>query len=324
VAGIRTASGVSRLPWLWAAIAVPALIWGLVGDVPVKATPVRVTLDALAGPAAAADLDVMTFNLRQANGGPPTWERRRPGMRQLLTTERPHLIGTQEGLAHQITDIETDLGGRYGRVGVGRRGGTKDEYMAIFYDTARLRVLEQRHFWLSDTPEVPGSNTWGGKWIRMVTWVRFLDRVTGGQLYAVNTHLDPASAYSRERSAQLIRDRLAALAPGVPVVLTGDFNSEPRPGNPVYDILTGPAGLVDTWRAAAATGPVYRTFHNFEPVREGGARIDWILATRGATVAAAAINTYSAPSGQRPSDHFPVQVRLRLPVATVSDAALDD
>ena len=277
------------------------------------------SLDALVGPPAAADLDVMTFNLRQSGLGPPhSWAQRRPVMRELLTTERPHLIGTQEGLAGQLADIDRDLGSRYDRVGVGRRGGSDDEYMAIYYDNTRLEPLEHQHFWLSDTPDVAGSVTWGNKWIRMVTWVRFRDLVTGGQLYAVNTHLDPASAYSRERSAQLIRDRLAAMAPGVPVVLTGDFNSVPETGNPAYDILVEQAGLVDTWPAAAVTGPRYATFHNYKPLRAGGPRIDWILTTPGVTVAAAAINTYRSTSGQSPSDHLPVQVRLRLPIAGVT------
>jgi endonuclease/exonuclease/phosphatase family metal-dependent hydrolase len=245
-------------------------------------------------------------------------------MRRLLATERPHLIGTLEGQAGQLADIESDLGDRYHRIGGGRRGGTNDEFMAIFYDTTRLTLLEQDHYWLSDTPELVGSNTWGGRWIRMVTWARFRDRTTGGHLYAVNTHLDSVSAYARERSAHLIRDRLAALDPTVPVVLTGDFNSAPRADNPVYEVLTGEAGLVDTWPAAAMTGPVYGTTHGFQPLRAGGTRIDWILTSPGVRVAAAAINTYAAPSGQYPSDHLPVQVRLRLPVAKGAGAALDD
>lgn len=274
-------------------------------------------LDALAGPAAAADLDVMTFNLRYASSSRPnSWAQRRPAMRELLTAERPALIGTQEGLSGQLANIESDLGTRYDFIGVGRDGGVQGEHMAIFYDTTRLAAQEHRHFWLSDTPEVPASNTWGGGSVRMVTWVRFLDRETGGQFYAVNTHLDNASGYARERAAQLIRERLAALHPALPIVLTGDFNSGAWAGDPVYDILVRQAGYVDSWPAAALRGPGYGTFHNYQPLVADGARIDWVLTTAGVTVPATVINAYRSTSGQFPSDHLPVQARLRLPVIT--------
>ncbi|HEX8629971.1 MAG TPA: endonuclease, partial [Catenuloplanes sp.] len=65
---------------------------------------------------------------------------------------------------------------------------------------------------------------------------------------------------------------------------------------------------------AAARGPVYGTFHNYQPLVAGGARIDWVLTTPGVAVAATAINTYRSAAGQFPSDHLPVQARLRLPV----------
>jgi endonuclease/exonuclease/phosphatase family metal-dependent hydrolase len=68
-------------------------------------------MDALAGPAAPTDLHVMSFNVRYATGRTPnSWAQRRPAMRDLLTAERPDLIGTQEGLAPQLRDIEADLG----------------------------------------------------------------------------------------------------------------------------------------------------------------------------------------------------------------------
>jgi endonuclease/exonuclease/phosphatase family metal-dependent hydrolase len=274
------------------------------------------TLDSLAGAATPGDLDVMTFNLRYASTTSPTnsWTVRRPVMQDLLRAEHPDLIGTQEGLSGQLADIESDLGGEYAFVGTGREGGTLGEYVAIFYDTTRLAPQEHHDFWLSDTPEVPGSNTWGGGSIRMVTWVRFLDHLTGGQFYAVNTHLDNASAQVRLRAAKLIQTRLAALDPTLPVVLTGDFNDEANTNNPVYDLMVRQASYVDSWTAAANRSTPYGTYHDFKPLVANGPRIDWILTTPGIPVSAAAINTYCSPSSQYPSDHLPVQARLHLPV----------
>ncbi len=197
--------------------------------------------DGSAVPVDGSQLHAMTFNLRYASDtAPNSWPQRRPVMRELLRRAAPHLLGTQEGLYGQLRDIAADLGPHYDWLGTGRAGGSRDEFMAVFYDTRRLEPLEYDHFWLSDTPYVIGSNTWGGAVVRMVTWVRFQDRATDRQFYALNTHLDHISQYARERAAGLINARLAGLNPALPRIVTGDFNVAAH-GNPVYDTLLGAA-----------------------------------------------------------------------------------
>ena len=110
------------------------------------------------GPAALA---VMTYNLKNAHSQRPYgWDVRRPIARAMLQKHAPDLIGTQEGLYRQIKDLATDLPD-YGWVGLGRDGGSRGEFMAVFYKRERLEPLEFDHFWLSDTPEVVGSTSWG-------------------------------------------------------------------------------------------------------------------------------------------------------------------
>ena len=48
--------------------------------------------------------------------------------------------------------------------------------LAIFYNEKNYTVLEYDHFWLSDTPNIIGSKTWGNNIPRMVTWAKFLDK----------------------------------------------------------------------------------------------------------------------------------------------------
>ncbi|MEU1595004.1 endonuclease/exonuclease/phosphatase family protein [Streptomyces sp. NPDC005708] len=256
-------------------------------------------------------LEVMSFNLRFASTTEPnSWAVRRPVMRELLHRERPHVLGTQEGLYQQVRDIAADLGAGHAWIGTGRAGGSRDEFVAVFYDTLRLTPVEYDHFWLSDTPEVIGSNTWGGACIRMVTWVRFRDVRQGGrEFYLLNTHLDNASQYARSRAASLITDRIAGLDRSLPVVVTGDFNAAAH-RNPVYDTLLG-AGLVDTWDAAEERSALYGTFHGYRPLKPNGDRIDWILATPGVSAHRASVNTFSH-NGQFASDHLPVQASLTL------------
>lgn len=259
------------------------------------------------GPADGDALQVMSFNLKYATPfGANSWRKRRPVMAGLLNSELPTVLGTQEGLHRQLRDIEHDLPGYYDWIGEGRAGGVVDEYCAIFFDTRRLDPDESGHFWLSDTPDVPGSRSWGNTTIRMATWIRFHDKRTGGELAVLNTHLDNVSENSRVRSAELIRDRLEAFPPDVPVIVTGDFNA-PAENSAAYSILTEGANLTDTWTGAAERrGPLYATWHGYhEPVPDGP-RIDWMFTRGDLTVVAAGINTY-ARDGQFPSDHLPIQ-----------------
>lgn len=249
-------------------------------------------------------LRVMSFNLRYASAAEPnSWAARRPVMAQLLMNELPTILGTQEGLYPQLLDIAHDLPDHYDWIGLGRAGGSHDEFMAVFFDTLRLEPLEFDHHWLSATPNVVGSRSWGNNVIRMVTWIRFADRLTGKQFVVVNTHFDHESENSRLRSAEFVRTKLNAVT--LPVVLTGDFNA-PAAASPTYDILI--SGMTDTWLAGPRTTPAYGTFHGYGPLVPDGPRIDWIL-TRGAAVEAAAINTYQR-DGQYPSDHLPVQALI--------------
>jgi endonuclease/exonuclease/phosphatase family metal-dependent hydrolase len=262
------------------------------------------------GPAHGESLHVMSFNLRYASDdNPNSWAARRPAMAELLRREQPTVLGTQEGLYPQLRDIQEDLPDRYDWIGVGRKGGSRDEFVAVFYDTRRVEPLEFDHFWLSDTPDVIGSRSWGNNVIRMVTWVRFADLRTEKEFVAVNAHFDHRSENSRQRSAALVRDRINGFAPGLPVALTGDFNT-PAEASVSYDTLVG-GGLTDTWPAAAERRtPSYATFHGYNPLVPNGNRIDWIL-VRGAAVQAAGINAFEL-GGQYPSDHLPVQALITL------------
>lgn len=262
------------------------------------------------GPTDGAELGVMSFNLRYASTRTPhPWAGRRPLVAELLRREQPAILGTQEGLAGQLRDLDAALPG-YARVGQGRKGGDRDEFVAVFFDTRRVTPLAHGDFWLSDTPAVPGSRSWGNSLPRMATWVRFRDRRTGTEFAIVNTHLDNASETARVRGAELVRDTVDGFDPGLPVILTGDFNA-PAERSTAYRTLLA-AGLTDTWTAAfTRLTPRYATYHGYGPPVLDGDRIDWIL-TRGAvTVPAAGINTF-ARDGESPSDHFPVQALLAL------------
>jgi endonuclease/exonuclease/phosphatase family metal-dependent hydrolase len=269
------------------------------------------TLGAAAAGAFAADgVLVMTFNLRYASERPPnSWPQRRPAMKACLEQHAPDLIGTQEGVYHQLKDLAADLP-PYEWIGTGRDGGSRGEFMAIFYRRERFEPLEFDHFWLSDTPNAIASTSWGNTNRRMVTWVRFRDRQAQREFYFWNTHLDHQIQLAREKAAALIRERVDALKTQLPVILVGDFNATAGE-NKAYEILVAEGGFTDTWLAASERrGEAVNTFHGFRGPTPGADRIDWIL-TRGAVKADWTQIITCQRDGQYPSDHFPVVARLR-------------
>jgi endonuclease/exonuclease/phosphatase family metal-dependent hydrolase len=261
--------------------------------------------------AAPAELTVMTYNLRFASQSPPNaWPQRRPLMSELIGKLAPDVFGTQEGLYSQLQDLAADLPG-YQWIGMGRDGGSRGEFMAVFYRTARLEPLAFDHFWLSDTPEVIGSKTWGPTLARMVTWVKFRDRQTKGEFIFINTHFDHKVQEAREKSARLVRQRVAGFDPRLPVLLVGDFNAAAG-DNKAYDILTGDKFFADTWTTARErVNDGIGSFNGFKAIQKGRPRIDWILSRGQVTADRIEIVTFSR-EGQFPSDHCPVVAKLRL------------
>jgi endonuclease/exonuclease/phosphatase family metal-dependent hydrolase len=260
--------------------------------------------------AAEATLKVMTYNLRYASDSKPnSWPERRPVMKECLEAIDADIIGTQEGVYHQLKDLEKDLP-RYRWLGTGRDGGSKGEFMAIFYKPDRFEPLEFDHFWLSDTPEVIASTTWGHSNRRMVTWVRFKDHSSGREFYLANTHFDHQVQTAREKAAELLLARMQKLDANLPMIVLGDFNA--RAGaNKTYDILTQGGFLADTWHTAQEKrGDAVATFNGFRPAVSRDDRIDWVLA-RNADALWTQIDTCTRNS-QIPSDHFPVIAEIRL------------
>lgn len=264
--------------------------------------------------ASPAALRVMSFNIRYANDGdgPNRWAARRELFVDTVRQFDPDLLGTQETLASQADDLQQALAG-YSFVGVGRDDGArKGEMTAVFYRTARFDLVDSGHFWLSKTPDVPGSKSWDAAITRMVTWLRLRDK-SRHEFVWFNTHFDHQGDEARLQSARILRARAAKLG-DVPIVVTGDFNA--APATEPYDALlasdpSGAAGLrfVDSYREVhPQAAPDEATFHDFAGTTRG-ARIDWILHSRHFRATAAAIDRTSR-DGRYPSDHFAVTAVL--------------
>lgn len=266
-----------------------------------------VHLASAAQPAAREPISVMTFNIRYgtASDGENAWPLRREMLFDLVRREDADLVGLQEALGFQIDEL-VGAAPSYAVVGVGRDDGLRSgEYTAILYKKDRFHVAAAGTFWFSETPSVPGSKSWGNTITRICTWARLVDRAGRG-FWHFNVHLDHQSQPSRERSAELLRERIAARPfAHEPVVVTGDFNV--GEDNPALQTLA----LVDSFRVLHPDETTVGTFNGFKFGHVEGDKIDYVLVQPGTEVIRAEILRASR-SNRYPSDHFPVVARVRL------------
>jgi endonuclease/exonuclease/phosphatase family metal-dependent hydrolase len=270
---------------------------------------------------AAAPLRVMTYNIRYdnpADTGAVDWKNRRDKVASMIRFHGAHVVGTQEGKLHQLMDLEDRLPG-YEWIGVGRRA-SGDEFSALFYDTRRLTLLEHDTFWLSASPNEPGSKSWGAALPRIATWARFRDRRSGDSLFVLNTHFDHESKEARAKSARLIAETVGGLAKSDPIVVMGDFNAPPSA--PPYQILTrtGEEAPPDSLRDAREAsehphhGPV-STYNHFESTVRPDRRLDYIFVGPRLIVRRHGHLT-DRWNGQYPSDHLPVLAEVTIRPST--------
>lgn len=265
-----------------------------------------------------APLRVMSYNIRYAtpsDSAARSWTARRPKVARMIQFHTPDVVGTQEAKLHQLMDLEDRLAG-YEWIGVGRRAGG-DEFSALFYKTNRVTLLEHDTFWLSETPNEPGSKSWKAALPRIATWARFRDKVSGDTLFVLNTHFDHASEEARIKSARLITETIGALRKNDPVVVMGDVNDQPD--TETYRIFTcagenaPPVPLRDAKTVSKTPhyGPV-STFNDFEPAVLPDERIDYIFV--GPSIRVRRHGHLNAKWGdQYPSDHLPVVADIELP-----------
>lgn len=186
------------------------------------------------------------------------------------------VIGLQEVLDDQLSDVLSNLGSSWAHIGVGRDDGdTEGEYSPIIYDTEVLRVVYSETKWLSETPDEV-SYGWGAGSRRIVTIGVFEHIATGKRFLHANTHLDNVSQQARIEGIKVVVSQIetvqATYGP-LAVTLTGDFNSDPT-GTDAYSTLKGLDYVTDMWTTATHLGTNQLTYTGFSDT--GVSRIDFI------------------------------------------------
>ena len=282
---------------------------------------------------APGSLRVGTYNIRQSScdrGTVNDWKLRKGHLAALVRKMNLDVLGLQEVQPDQADDLRAQFPD-YTMVGVHREDGKrKGEASPVFYRKARFEEVKSGTFWLSETPEVPGSKSWGTACTRICSWVRLKDRKTGKIFCFATTHTDHISALARKEGMLLILRRMKEFAGDVPVVFTGDHNGIETTEhaqtaakvlkNAIYITETPPKG---PWHSAPgfraikgvpAVEMLKRTVaERNDPKRTECQRIDYIYVSPGVKVKNLETYPDARPDvGLPPSDHYPVAATIEL------------
>jgi endonuclease/exonuclease/phosphatase family metal-dependent hydrolase len=274
-----------------------------------------ILLSGCKGNSEQRNISVMTFNIRYDNTHDSinAWPNRVGLVCDLLKKEKPDLLGLQEALWYQYEAIDSAISG-YSSIAKGRDDGKKKgEMNPVFYNNSRFELINNNTFWLSKTPEKPGSKGWGASLPRIVTWVELKDKKNNQLLFYFNTHFAHDSDSARVMSAGILLKEVKRIAGKNKFIITGDFNMSPE--SKAYSIFTeelsSGAFLKDSYLISKTKpeGPSYTT-NSFRD-KPGKSRIDFVFVKRGINV----LNTSVIVKKEGPvfiSDHWPYKAVVSI------------
>ena len=240
------------------------------------------------------------------------WANRLPNAVEFFAKYKPDVVGTQELQTFQVRELiaQTGYGWVGGSLSKGTREGDKSENEAIFYRKDRLEVLEEGNIWFSETPNTPGSFSWGMKYPRMCTWAKFKDKISGKVFYMLNSHfyVDADKENARMEAAKIVMKKTQEIIKDAPVICTGDLNGVVE--NPSIKYLLD-NGIYKNSRSLVKkpVGP-QGSYHGFRKNFIPNRCIDHIFVSDGLKVKSYKIIDEQLKNEKYISDHLPVSVEI--------------
>jgi len=276
-----------------------------------RLTLLTVILLAVTGSVYAQQMNIGSYNLRYDNKADSVagngWALRYPVIAQIIKFNELDVFGVQEGFHHMLNNLQDSLPG-YKWIGVGRDGGQKGEHSAIYYKTAKFKLLKSGNFWLSPTDTEKPNVGWDAALTRVCTWAQFKEIKTGFVFNFFNVHMDHVGVLARKESAKLIMNKMKQMTGNTPTILTGDFNANQN--SEAYVTLNESGLLKDCFILSPVKLATDATFNGFKiGNNKSNARIDHIFVTKQFKVKRYGIltNTFN---GKLPSDHYPIVVSV--------------
>lgn len=267
------------------------------------------------------DFKVISFNMLCSfcDATYPPWDERLEYFKDIFDRYDADLIGLQELTWPEEVQQVLGLKEAYKAVyfigdEAGPFGLTDYPDATILYKADRFLLKDSGNYWLSPTPDDVWSTGFadGAQFPRIVTWAVFEDKSSGLDFLFVNTHFDNNSP-SQELSAPVLLERTRKFAEQLPVVITGDFNSQPQ--DKAYSELIakreeGGLGLENAFDLAPSV-----TVEGQDPTWDPASRIDHIFVGGSGSWACPQwtvdVHKYGDPPGF-PSDHRAIEALIDL------------
>ena len=251
---------------------------------------------------------ILTFNIRYANpnDGDNIWENRKELVYKILKKYKGDFVGSQEVLPEQFRNLKDNLP-EYGYISRSRDVNPDiEEACPLFYIKNKWKLIDSETFWLSETPQTAGSQSWESSLPRICTWGLFENIKSGFKIRVYNTHFDHRSQKAREGSIDLIIKTIEAnRKDSLPFILMGDLNVEPD--NVVIQKLNSLYG--DSYLAGANNENPDFTFQGWD--FKNKKRIDYIYTSKNIEIIKSKV-IRDHKKGKYPSDHLPVYSEIRF------------
>lgn len=278
-----------------------------------------ISMDVLANNASlinAAKFRVITANIRvdlkEDDEKGLGWKNRKELCIEVIKKYNPDLVGFQEVFYQQAIDLRNAFKDYYFLNYDGPEMDGITEYAGIaknplLIKKSRFELLTVGSYWLSETPQVAGSEAWGTYRARHVNYALLKDQVTGKTFRFLNTHLTTNKAkVAKNKQIEMIVADANQYKADFPQILTGDFNSTPI--SDTIKIATDNK-FVDEFVAINGAENQGATGHEFlgdkyqEVKKKLGNRIDYIF-TKGNAKAVACALIKDKKKELYPSDHY--------------------
>lgn len=256
------------------------------------------------------NLCLISSNIRFDNpaDGDNAWPHRRTLLTEILLDHKPDIIATQEGRYNQLKDFESLLSD-YEIVDHHRSWIKERMYPTFFIRKGAFELLKSDDVWLSETPGVAGSLSFGSAFPRLMTWMKIQPADSDVNFLILNTHLDHVKKETRMEQIRVLTEEAKRLVEGrSKVIIMGDFNDSPD--SDVRSAATNAfPGIQDAWKLFNQNEET--SHHAFSGECQNGSRIDWILVDQKLKVENCFLDKRTV-AGKYPSDHFPVVCKITL------------
>ena len=242
------------------------------------------------------DIKLLSYNIQ-------SWDvnkRRIEGVLDLIKRHDPDVICFQEVTIFWYSLLRRELGDIYTFTGRDRFYGDKTqnkrdfERNCVAYKKERFKPIKCRTYWLG--PDIYHPSRFEGAYFnRIFTTAILLDKKTNKKFQVISTHFDDRFEDIREKQGKFIANY--AKTQRKPLILLGDFNSEPKES--AYKEIR--KVLLDVGEEFHETDKTWHTYNKYPPER-----IDFIFRNKDVKAKSFQIvkDNYE---GLPPSDHYPLK-----------------